>query len=301
MLMSIDYPQKMLEMCGISQSELEEQIHLLKKHFGKLFIEALFKRYDGLSVALINQICERSILAESLATASGFERIKKKIVNPKNNLCSLDEPHGEWFQLIVGFLLKSINEQPLFEQKIDGDPKDILIREGYIHIECKSFRGSEAINKALNKLIPFGETPSVESDNLDGFKVSYEVITSIPGWPPNPSFSVNEYRRFFQKGIEEKLHQLLAGKCNLIALNGDLFVGDVESFRETLHNILHDYHGISGLLVIRKEHRLPGDPYKLLGSAYAFELITNQQAEIAIPADLVHALKPQIRKIALRP
>jgi hypothetical protein len=298
--MSLDYPQKMLDMCGISHSELEKRIRLLEKHLGEPFIESLFKRYGGLSVALINQICERSVLVESLSTAPGFAVIRKRIVNPKNNASSLDEPHGEWFQLIVGYLLRSVNEQPLFEQKVDGNPKDILLRQGDVHIECKSFRGSEALNKALNELIRLGKTPSLDSDKRDGFTVGYEVITSIPGWPPNPSFSVNESRRFFQRVIEEKLPKLLVGKCNIIAFNVDLFAGDMESFRETLRNLLHDYRQASGFLVVQTYHKLPGDPFKLLGSAYAIELITDQQAAIPVPADLLQALTPQVIRIALR-
>jgi len=155
--MSIDYPQAILEMCGISQLELEERIDLLETHFGKRFIDSLFSRYGGLDVSLINQICERSILAESLSTISGFNTIHKKIINPSNHRSSLDEPHGEWFQLTVGYLLKSVNEEPIFEQNIGGKPKDILIRKGEIHIECKSFRGSVASNKVLNELIQFGK------------------------------------------------------------------------------------------------------------------------------------------------
>src|SRR5258708_34462921 len=109
MPMSIEYPQKMLEMCGISQPEIEEQIQILENHFDKNFMDAIFKRYNGLSVTLIQQICERAILAESLADNEGFRTIRKEIINPKNNRSSLDEPHGAWFQLIVGYLLKSIH------------------------------------------------------------------------------------------------------------------------------------------------------------------------------------------------
>ena len=299
-MISIDYPQTMLEMCGISKAELEERILLLKNHLGEPFVEALFSRYGGLSVALINQICERSVLLESLSTASGFNRIRARIIKQKNHPASLDEPHGEWFQLIVGYLLESVDEQPLFEQKIDGDPKDILLRQGDIHIECKSFRGSEAHNRALDRLLRFGNDANARSDNLDGFTVSYTVITSIPGWPPNPSFSVNEYLRFLQKGIEGKIEQLLVGRCNLIAFNSDLFVGEVQNFRKTLRNLLIQDHRISGLLVIRRNHTLPGDPYKLLGSAYSIEVIANPQANIKVPADLMEKLMPQVRKIALR-
>lgn len=299
MLIAIDYPQKMLQMCGISQSELEEQICLLEKHFGAQFIEAILRRRGGLSLSLINQICERSVLAESLALAPGFKTVRKKIVDRKSS--SLDEPHGEWFQLTVGYLLKSIKEHPQFEQKINSNPKDILIRNSHIHIECKSFRDSEVMKKALDKLIKSGDTPTVASDSPDGFNVSYGVICSIPGWPPNPSCNVNEYQRFFEKGILEKRRQLLNGKCNLIAFNSELFVGDVGRFRETLQSVLQKYPNISGLLAMRREHGLPGDPYTLLGSAYACEVITNQQAEIAISTDLLLALRPQVIRIALRP
>lgn len=301
MRMSLDYPERMLEICGISQPELKEQIHILEKYLGETFIDTLFKRYNGLDVSLINQICERSVLLEALATVLGFSKIQRRIVDSKNHRVSLDEPHGEWFQLTVGYLLISVNEQLIFEQKIDGIPKDILIRDGNIHIECRSFRGSEASSKALTKLLLRGETPSIKSDNHDGFTVSYGVITSIPSWPPNPSYTINEYQRFFEKAIDKKQRQLLSGKCNLITFNSDLFVGNIQSFRSTLTNLLHSYPRISGLLVIRKEHKLPGDPFKLLGSAYEFELLANEQAEIPIPLDVQHALKPQIKKIALRP
>jgi hypothetical protein len=202
--------------------------------------------------------------------------------------------------LTVGYLLKSPDEHPVFEQKIEGKPKDILLRKGEIHIECKSFSGSAASSKVLEELVRFGKTSSIDLDNSDGFTIQYGVITSIPGWPPNPSFSVNEYWRFVQKGIQGKLRQLLLNKCNLIAFNGDLFVGEIKKFRETLNALLQDHKQISGLLVIRREHKLSEDPYRMLGSAYAMELIANQQAEVTVPADLLQPLTPRVRKISLR-
>jgi len=46
---------------------------------------------------------------------------------------------GEWFQLKLAKALKDIGEVPVLEEVIDNNPKDILIREGRIHIECKTF------------------------------------------------------------------------------------------------------------------------------------------------------------------
>jgi hypothetical protein len=97
--MSIDYPPAILEMCGISQLQLEERIHLLETHFGTPFMESLLHRYGGFSVSLVNQICEKSILADELSTVTGFKVIGKKITDLSNHRASLSEPHGEWFQL----------------------------------------------------------------------------------------------------------------------------------------------------------------------------------------------------------
>src|SRR5262245_18196486 len=98
MRVSIEYPEQMQEMCGVSQRELEEQIHILEKHLGENFIDALFTRYNGLSIVMINQICERSVLLESLASVPGLNKIERRISKSKHNRVSLDEPHGEWFQ-----------------------------------------------------------------------------------------------------------------------------------------------------------------------------------------------------------
>ena len=95
---------------------IQERIHLLAEHFGKPFIEAILNRKNGLDIADINIICNRSILAESLSMIKGFRSVRKRIVNHFPQ--SLGEPRGEWFQLEAGYMLKSIGESPIFEKKV---------------------------------------------------------------------------------------------------------------------------------------------------------------------------------------
>ena len=177
--------QKVLDACGISQPELQERIRLLEEHIGQSFIESILKR-KGLDVQMINQICERSILVESLSSQSGFNRIRNRILRSKDPMPSFVEPHGEWFQLVVGYVMKSIGEQLIFEQKIEGVPKDILLRGSTIHIECKSFGSGAALKSAISDFLMSGKVQNNRLDSPPAFTVKYEFITSIPAWYPGP-------------------------------------------------------------------------------------------------------------------
>jgi hypothetical protein len=278
---------------------IQERIKILEKHFGKSFMDSILKSKNGLDIADINVICNRTIIAQSVSSISGFNKIKDQIVsNPKP---SLNEPHGQWFQLEVGYILKSIGEFPIFEKKIDNNPKDILIRDEKIHIECKSFWGGKAWEKAANEYLKSGEIPKIKSDSPKGFAVKMTTMSTVDnliGRPFIPPIIINEFHRFLSNGVKEKYNQLLDGFCNLIAFNCTEFTSDIHRIQEPILDLLRsaEYPRISGFLVIQNEGI---SQYDLLGLPYTVDLIESPFAAVKVPHDLPQALRRQI-KIALK-
>jgi hypothetical protein len=296
--MPIKYSQGLLDLCGISQPELEERIRLLETCFGRPSMDTIFNRYNGLDVALVKTICECSVIVEALSSTSGFDTIRRKII--RGHPQYLGHPPGEWLQLKVGYILKTIEEQPIFEQKINGIPKDIFLRNETIHIECKSFGGGKEFEKVVNQFMKTGKVPEIKTEYPKGFNRTYILISSVDnllGKPLFPPFEVNEFPRFLSNGVEKKYRQLLDGVCNIIAFNSSYF-GNDHGIRYPILDLLQsgNYPLISGFLVIDSAMNLSDN---LLGSVCSTDLIENPFADVKIPQDLSHALKQQIR-IALR-
>jgi hypothetical protein len=86
----------------------------------------------------------------------GFEKVAKAL---KASFGKVDrETLGEWFQLRLAKSLKEIGETPVLEAKINNKPKDILIRGGKVHIECKSFRRPVVCNSVYHEYQKFFKT-----------------------------------------------------------------------------------------------------------------------------------------------
>lgn len=152
-----------LKSSGITPPKLLDLIKPLGTHIGQPFLQHIEK--NGIKdIGTLTLLHERSALVNEVSTKPGFKKVIKSITSEHE--WSLTEPKGSWFELIVGYLTIKAGEEPFFEQKIAGIPKDILLRSNSIHIECKSFLTAATIKEiytehkevfeAIKKIYPEG-------------------------------------------------------------------------------------------------------------------------------------------------
>jgi hypothetical protein len=105
-----------------------------------VFGEGYLSYYDANNHLLpqhIRAILEDAQLVASVRSLPGFRKVAKAL---KASFRKVErETVGEWFQLKLAKSLKEVGEVPVLEKKVKGVPKDILLRDDTVHIECKSF------------------------------------------------------------------------------------------------------------------------------------------------------------------
>jgi hypothetical protein len=165
----ITLQQNAIERCGITQKQFDAKINVLTKYIGDSILNSIEK---GLSLQTINEVFRRAHLLEVLSTKVGFNRVVTEIA--RCPFMSLYQPKGQWFQLLVAYILHRIGEDFVFEQDVQGikgQPKDILLRSGSVIFECKSFDMHSTLQKIFS-----GKVPLQVGENITGFTKRIRTI-----------------------------------------------------------------------------------------------------------------------------
>lgn len=149
---------------GLTPTDLISIFNFFRKHLGDKWLKKISERpITDQSTAV--QICEAAIILNLLENCPGFNTVIKAIRNSSE--ISLYMPEGDWFQIYVGSVLVLNKEEIQFEKSIRGSaPKDIVLREKTVQIECKAFLMSEWVKiiwrahaetfRAISNLFPKG-------------------------------------------------------------------------------------------------------------------------------------------------
>jgi len=181
----------------------------------------------------------------------------------------LYEPHGQWFQLIVAFIIKAGCHDVALEQEIGGVPKDIVVGSDNAIIECKSFGRGDRERSRLQRFLETGQVPTEHVDQHP------EFATGVMLWPPPLGLPcewipTNHYRRFVTNAIEEKYRQLVNGSCNILAFNTEHISRNLDLLEAPLKDLLRDeqYINLSGFLLVEQQPLSEKD-YRSRGSRFA--------------------------------
>lgn len=285
------------EVCGITYEEFHERLNYIKNEISPVIASDIEGR-DHLDVSTILIVLNRARIVERLIKNPGFDRVKKSISQSKDPRPSLYEPHGEWFQLVVGDMLTSFGEDVSFEQMITGSShhKDIVIRNEAVVIECKSFVESTKTKNcflaALNgeRLSEINPSTPKEFNQRRGIFPTFPWVSGERDRHGIAWVTTNDYPRFYSAAIADKYHQMVQEKCNIIAVNVSKITDDIFIVRSSIAELLkeNNYNRISGVILMKSEG-ISGEDYKMKGVLrYRMSLIENPIAEIQIPAEIVN-------------
>ncbi|KKQ59500.1 MAG: hypothetical protein US81_C0039G0002 [Parcubacteria group bacterium GW2011_GWE2_38_18] len=290
--------QQELKVCGITLDEYKSRIELLNKFVQSSVIKKNIESFGATSN--INRICGLSVLLEKLQNVYN----SKKVFSQIKDLWDSDDA---LFELITGGFMLAIGENPLF-QVVIKTPKDVMIRDKKINIECKNFQEGEKMISAikgftgqLNRNEQMSNVTYSKETLPQDFKLRRKIgATSVPRHLGS-FFEVNRYEQFIQNGIEGKNRQLLPNICNIISLNTTRVVDNIQVATEATAKFLQNnqYEKISGILLF---HSMPSRSEwdKILGFVYKVRLVLNEQAKIKIPQDLVSKIKGETFTVSLR-
>jgi hypothetical protein len=277
-----------LQTCAITREELDALEAIVLDHFRPALGDALEQRESGITG--VNSICELSALVRRLSGVRGFPAVKKSINR------ATDVPHGDWFHLRVAYLLHGLGEEISLEQKVNGTPKDILLREGQVIVECKSFTVGDRFNDIISRCLNRGIDPIVSPDAPPAFTRSVGFLGFLPGRPEYFSIQVNEFPRFLANGLMEKKKQVVPGRCNILALDTREFTNDPRKLRGPIASILdsEEFEEVAAVLSVQGLPFGPED-YTKRGLSYLADLVesprfVSTKRENRVPADLAERI-----------
>jgi len=269
--------------CNVTLVDFTSMIESLKINIGPCITSKIESR-ERLGTSEISRVRDCAAIVNELKDVKGFSSVAKAI--RKHRGANPYVPRGQWFQLLVAYILKVNGYGVELEQSInDCDPKDILIPDEKIMIECKCFERTLSDRSAnrLKDFIKTGKVPSERENQPDGFTTKtmlYPVPPGIPmEWVPT-----NHYLRFCSKTVVEKYDQLLDDWCNIIAFNTEEISQNLNSLNEPLEELLQPGNNVklSGFLMVHA-HGLSSDD-NTTGQRYEIALVGRPSRDgISIP------------------
>jgi hypothetical protein len=122
-------------------------------------------------------------------------------------------------------------------------------------------------------------------------------LRTIGPFGVSPAFGYDEAAKLFSGGIEEKLGQLIPGRCNILAFNRDPFTKRADVLRRALARVFDEdqrgeqhYARISAFLVLELE---PIEALTSRAFVLSVDLVRNPSARdgAAVPDDLAARLE----------
>jgi hypothetical protein len=278
---SIILDQPVIDKCATTPQEFDGWIETLADHLGSSAIAAA---RQNLSMSHVSHIGRCALQLRTLSNVSGFRSVVRQIRSARP--LSLYEPHGAWFHLQVAYLLCSIGEADLrLEQVVNGIPRDIVLRQGQVHVECRSFDIASTVRKVFSSADPVLGPDDDERAFVRRFRL-------LGPFGMSPAIGVSELYRFVQNAIEEKRHQVRAGHCNISAFNSGPFGRDAQLLRPALLALLRDddrNRPISAFLAI---DRGSDSDETIKSRVFRFDVcfVENPESPAAVPSDLVTRL-----------
>ena len=241
-----------LDVCKVDAKEFDQMLTMLGNKIGPSVV-ARIRSQQQLSVELIKRVYVCSVLVESLHEVLGFARVAKSIRSDK--YASPTQPYGEWFQLMVAYILKWGNLDLGLEQEMNNLKRDILVASENLVIECKYFTSGLGWQRAFESFHATGLPPEVPQDLPPEFT---RTMFSVGSCGMSPPIQSNDFYRFVGNALEEKAHQFSDKVCNLLAFNPSGVAGGQNPFgiAEKLQELLEEpqYELVSGFLLLESEH-----------------------------------------------
>lgn len=131
---AIPINRTILQFCNLTAAELMGRVQVLDNYFGSAVLARVLQR-GVRDIGTVSLLCERSVVAERLASTSGFQQIAGDIACEPD--ISLSAPGDRWFQLGLGYILTTLGERIVFGG-MDNTRGTILLRDGRLNLECRS-------------------------------------------------------------------------------------------------------------------------------------------------------------------
>jgi hypothetical protein len=125
--------KSVLQFCNLTATELMGRVKVLDNYFGATSFTKVLQR--GIrDIGTVSLLCERSVVAQSLATTTGFQRVVGNIAAHPD--FSLSAPGDCWLQLGLGYILSNLGERIVFGG-MENTRGTILLRDGRLSVECR--------------------------------------------------------------------------------------------------------------------------------------------------------------------
>lgn len=207
-----------LQFCNLTATELMGRVRVLDDYFGCDVLSKVWQR-GVRDIGTVSLLCERSVVAENLATISGFQRVASNIAaNPE---FSLSTPGDCWFQLGLGYILTTLGERIVFGG-LENTRGTILMRDGQLSMECHGslveqtlrdiFTGHKQISDVMSNRGCKGKwTIRLDRPYSDGYSIRelIEILRYTPvehllatTWPGISIAMADEYQRGSGREIE---------------------------------------------------------------------------------------------------